>query len=141
MTIHKGRCFCGAVEVEAEGEPRSMGYCHCNSCREWSAAPVTSFMLWKAGQVRVTKGAEHLAEYARTAVSHRTYCSLCGGHVMNDHPSWGLRDVYPAILPTVEFKPRSHVYYGESVLHIHDGLPKFRDLPEKAGGSGEMMDE
>ncbi len=36
---HVGRCFCGAVEVEATGAPEAMGYCHCNSCRSWSASP------------------------------------------------------------------------------------------------------
>ena len=35
---HKGECFCGAVHVEVSGEPEVMGYCHCQSCRSWSAA-------------------------------------------------------------------------------------------------------
>ncbi len=36
---YKGRCFCGAVELSVTGKPNVMGYCHCTSCREWSAAP------------------------------------------------------------------------------------------------------
>ena len=32
-TIHKGHCFCGAVEVTATGAPFAMGYCHCKDCR------------------------------------------------------------------------------------------------------------
>ncbi len=32
-----GRCFCGAVEVKVTGAPAAMGYCHCSSCRAWSA--------------------------------------------------------------------------------------------------------
>ena len=42
---HKGECFCGAVHVEVLGEPEAMGYCHCQSCRSWSAAPVNAFTL------------------------------------------------------------------------------------------------
>ena len=38
MPIHKGECFCG-VQIEVSGEPEGMGYCHCRSCRWWSAAP------------------------------------------------------------------------------------------------------
>ena len=52
--VHTGRCFCGAIEVEARGEPVAMGYCHCSSCRSWSASPVNAFTLWKPGAVRVT---------------------------------------------------------------------------------------
>ena len=57
---HKGKCFCGAVEIEARGAPMEMGYCHCQSCRSYSGSPITSFLLWKAEDVRVTKGAEVL---------------------------------------------------------------------------------
>ena len=55
---HTGTCFCGAVEVEVTGAPEAMGYCHCSSCRSWSAAPVNAFTLWKPENVKVTKGAE-----------------------------------------------------------------------------------
>ena len=44
---HIGRCFCGAVEIEADGAPEAMGYCHCSSCRSWSGGPVNAFSLWK----------------------------------------------------------------------------------------------
>ena len=61
MTVkHKGTCFCGAVAIEATGAPVEMGYCHCDSCRSYSGAPVTAFTLWKAGNIRVTRGAEWL---------------------------------------------------------------------------------
>ena len=28
-----GRCLCGNVTYEFEGEPESMKNCHCNTCR------------------------------------------------------------------------------------------------------------
>ena len=40
MATHQGHCFCAAVEIEVNGAPEAMGYCHCNACRSWSAAPV-----------------------------------------------------------------------------------------------------
>ena len=57
---YSGKCFCGAVELEATGAPEAMGYCHCVSCRSWSAGPVNAFTLWKPENVKVTKGAEHI---------------------------------------------------------------------------------
>jgi hypothetical protein len=34
---YKGKCFCGAVEIEATGTPAVQGYCHCEDCKSWSA--------------------------------------------------------------------------------------------------------
>jgi len=138
---HRGTCFCGAVHIEVEGEPEAMGYCHCSSCRSWSAAPVNAYSLWKRQTVRVVSGAEHLAMFQKTAFSERQYCSKCGGHLMANHPTLGLVDVYAATIPTLEFKPGVHVNYAETVLPMRDGLPKLKDFPAAFGGSGEMVAE
>ena len=37
---HQGACFCGTVQVEVSGDPDTMAYCHCASCRSWSGSPV-----------------------------------------------------------------------------------------------------
>jgi len=138
---HRGACFCGAVHIEVEGEPEVMGYCHCSSCRSWSAAPVNAFSLWKPQTVRVVSGAEHIATFQKTAFSERQYCSKCGGHLMTNHPPIGLVDVYSATIPTLQFKPSVHVNYAETVLPMRDGLPKLKDFPAAFGGSGEMIEQ
>ncbi|MGB1695158.1 MAG: GFA family protein [Paracoccaceae bacterium] len=66
MTTHKGTCFCGAVELEVSGAPEAMGYCHCGSCRSWSAGPVNAFSLWKDDSVKITKGHDHLGHFMKT---------------------------------------------------------------------------
>lgn len=58
---------------------------------------------------------------------------------MTDHPEMGLIDVYSALLPDLEFKPGLHVHYGEKVLSITDGLPKYADMPAQLGGSGKEL--
>ena len=138
---HKGTCFCSAVEVEVTGSPEAMGYCHCSSCRSWSAGPVNAFTLWKPANVKVTKGQEFIGRFKKTEVSDRQWCTKCGGHVMTDHPPLGLTDVYAATIPTFAFKPAVHVNYAEAVLKIRDGLPKLKDFPKEFGGSGESMPE
>jgi hypothetical protein len=138
---HKGECFCGTVQIEVSGTPEAMGYCHCRSCRSWSASPVNAFTLWNRNAVQVTAGAEHIGMFQKTAASERKYCNKCGGHLMTNHPSLGLVDVYAATLPTLKFSPSVHVNYAETVLPMRDGLPKFRDFPADFGGSGEVMAE
>lgn len=138
---HTGRCFCGAVVLEVSGSPEAMGFCHCGSCRAWSAGPVNAFSLWRPDAVKVTQGAEHVGHFMKTQTSDRQFCVKCGGHLMTHHPTFGLTDVYAAIIPTLQFKPALHVNYGEAVLRIQDGLPKLKDFPKELGGSGEVMAE
>jgi hypothetical protein len=138
---HAGTCFCGAVAVEVTGAPEAMGYCHCSSCRSWSAGPVNAFTLWKPENVRVTKGAELLGHFMKNPTSDRQFCVKCGGHVMTQHPTFGLTDVYAATIPTLAFKPAVHVNYAETVLRMRDGLPKMKDFPAELGGSGQTVPE
>ena len=138
---HVGSCFCGSVKLEASGAPEAMGYCHCRSCRSWSGGPVNAFSLWKPEAVRVTKGQENIISYAKTAFSERKSCAKCGGHLMTNHPTIGLVDVFSATLPTLDFTPGVHVNYAETVLPMKDGVPKLKDFPKEFGGSGETMPE
>ena len=161
MTTHKGECFCGAVRIEVTGTPEGMGYCHCRSCRSWSAGPVNAFALWKTDAVRVTAGAEHLGVFQKTPISERHYCKICGGHVMNMHAPLGLIDVFAAKLPTLKFVicgghvmnmhaplglidvfaaklptlkfvPQLHVNYGETVLPMRMACRSLRTFPESS---------
>ena len=68
-------------------------------------------------------------------------CRLCGGHLMARHPPLELVDVFAATIPDLPFAPAVHVNYAETVLPMHDGLPKLRDFPAEFGGSGEVVPE
>ena len=138
---YPGRCFCGAVQFTVTGEPAAMGYCHCASCRSWSAGPVNAFSLWNPASVEVTKGKDNLGVYNKTPISFRKWCKTCGGHVLTDHPTMGLVDVYAATIPDFPFKPALHVNYQEAVLRVQDGLPKLKDMPSQMGGSGQTLPE
>ena len=138
---YKGECFCGAVKIEVAGEPEGMGFCHCQSCRSWSGGPVNAFTLWKPENVKVSAGADAVATYNKTPGSSRKYCAKCGGHLMTDHPTLGVVDMFSATLPTLAFKLGLHINYAETVLPMKDGLPKFKDFPGAFGGSDQTMPE
>jgi hypothetical protein len=140
-STYSGSCFCGAVQFTVTGEPVAMGYCHCDSCRKWSAGPVNAFTLWKPEAVRVTRGAENIGTFNKTPKSYRKWCKTCGGHLFTEHPQWALTDVYSAVIPGLKFKPGVHVNYQETVLPIRDGVPKQKDVPKEMGGSGITLPE
>lgn len=141
MSEHKGSCFCGAVQFTVSGEPAAMGYCHCESCRHWSAGPVNAFSLWNPAAVKVTQGANNIGTYNKTPNSARKWCKTCGGHLFSEHPGLKLTDVYAAVIPSLKHQPAVHVNYQETVLRIKDGLPKLKDFPKEMGGSGVALPE
>ena len=140
---YSGQCFCGDVKFKLSGKPEVMAYCHCNSCRHWSAGPVSAFTLWKPENLEITEGLELIAGFDKnpgtddqTVVSNRVWCKHCGGHIYTDHPTMGVIDIPAAVIQNFSFQPQFHVHYRETKLSMKDGLPKFRDLPAAAGGSG-----
>lgn len=139
--MHRGACFCGAVEIAASDPALEMGYCHCRSCRTYSGAPVSSFILWPSEAVVVTKGAALIGRFNKTGMTERQFCTRCGGHIMSGHPGMGATDVRPAIMSGFAFVPTVHLNYAETVLPMKDGLPKLRDFPVHAGGSGVLLPE
>ena len=141
MGSYKGNCFCGAVEVTVTGDPVGAGYCHCASCRSWSASPVNAFTLWKPESVKITKGADKVGTFHKTENSYRKWCKECGGHLLTEHPGLKLTDVYAATIPDFAFKPGVHVNYSQTVLRMKDGLPKLKDFPAELGGTGQALPE
>jgi hypothetical protein len=141
QSTYQGACFCGAVQFTVTGQPAAMGYCHCDSCRTWSAGPVNAFTLWKPEALRVTRGADKIASFAKTPNSQRKWCKACGGHLFTEHPQWELVDVYAALIKEFPYQPGVHVHYQETRLPMRDGLPKMKDLPREMGGSGAVLAE
>lgn len=148
MKKYRGGCFCGAVEFSLIGEPEAMAYCHCDSCRHWSAGPVNAFTLWQPDRFKLTKGEDSIGSYDKlatannaTGTSIRKWCNSCGGHVFIEHPTMGVVDVPAALIEDFSFTPGFHVHYQETTQPMKDGLPKFKDLPAEAGGSGDELPE
>ena len=138
---YEGQCYCGAVKIVVSGSPEGAGYCHCETCRSWSAGPVNAFTLWKPEAVQVTRGADNIGTYNKTPHSCRKWCKTCGGHLFTEHPGLGLIDVYAAVVPDLPFQPGIHVNYQETKLRMRDGLPKMKDMPKEMGGSGITLAE
>ena len=55
-----GGCFCGSVEIEVNSKPVLAGFCHCEDCARWAAAPLNAFNLFHPEDVIINKGDEHI---------------------------------------------------------------------------------
>lgn len=136
----EGTCYCGASRLCVAGAPLMMAYCHCHSCRMWHAAPVNAWCLWPANKVSMSGPTVHSD---KTDKSHRVSCTTCGGALANIKPGRDVVVVYAMTLAGsgLTFDPAFHIFYGERVFDMADGLPKFETMPPAFGGDGARVAE
>ena len=135
---HTGQCYCGQVKIAVSGQPGMQGLCHCASCRAWQGAPFIAFTGYPSEAVTIT--GQTVQSHHRSE-SGRTSCASCGGVVANIKPAWDVTVIYPTLMRDMPFEPAVHLHYGERLLDMADGLPKFVNAPERIGGTGEMAAE
>ena len=80
--MRRGRCLCGAISYEIDGEPVIVAHCHCTDCQRLSGAGHTTGAMFPADQVRVRGDAsEFRLESAAGSVVTRTFCPRCGSQL------------------------------------------------------------
>jgi hypothetical protein len=72
----EGGCICGAVRFVATGQPKWVAWCHCQSCRRHSGAPVSVFAAFERAAYTVTKG--EIAKFNSSPGTRRGFCAKCG---------------------------------------------------------------
>jgi hypothetical protein len=73
----EGGCLCGAVRFIATGQPKGVYWCHCQSCRKHSGAPVSVFVAFEHSAYTVSKG--EITKFDSTpGRTRRGFCARCG---------------------------------------------------------------
>ena len=97
-------CNCGAIRIEARGQPARVGLCHCTTCRKASGTPFTASGIWGATDVTVLGDT---ASWKDSTVA-RHFCPSCGSAVFGAFDGeiaigLGAFDVAPTdLVPTYE---------------------------------------
>ena len=121
-----GRCLCGSVTFEYDGEELWRGHCHCESCRRQTASPVTTFMGVANGTWQWTGFQPKL--YNSSEGTRRYFCASCGSPVAFQADRLpGEIHFYASLLDNHnEFQPDRHYHWHERVswLHVDDELPR-----------------
>jgi hypothetical protein len=68
-----GGCLCGKVRIEARGQPKRVGICHCLDCRKHHGALFYAVAIYPEGAVTVEG---ETGEY-----NGRHFCPRCGSSV------------------------------------------------------------
>ena len=73
----EGGCLCGGVRFIATGEPQGVYWCHCQSCRKHTGAPVSVFVAFEHQAYTVTRG-EITKFDSSPGKTRRGFCANCG---------------------------------------------------------------
>ena len=129
----KGRCHCGAIQFEVQGEPVYSALCHCSDCRRNAGAPMVGWALFPEGQVKVSG---EPTEYQSSENATREFCPTCGTGLFyrNSAAFPGMVDIQTAVLDDQSvFAPAVHVQWAEAapwMAKVHE-LPRFDRYPEE----------
>lgn len=127
-----GRCQCGAIQFEVQGEPVYSALCHCSDCRRSAGAPVVGWALFPEDKVSV-RGEPR--EYRSSENVTRHFCAECGTGLFYRNPVAfpGMMDVQTATLEDPSaFPPQVHVQWAEAapwMERAHE-LPRFERYPD-----------
>lgn len=120
--VHTGRCLCGAVTFEVHGTPKWTGYCHCQSCRKQTGAPVSAYAGFERDHVRF-KGAKPRV-FASSEGVRRGFCGECGSTLTYEGERWPteIHLHVGAFDKPEDFAPTGHAFKDERVswLHVDD---------------------
>jgi hypothetical protein len=77
---HIASCNCGAIRIEARGEPVRVGLCHCTTCRKGGGALFAANAIWRAEDVTIQGNTR---SWKDTTVS-RHFCPTCGSSLFGN---------------------------------------------------------
>ena len=122
-----GKCECGSVRYEVDGEIMDFSHCHCSQCRRLHGAAFATFAGVQRSKFRYLSGESDLKVYASSDMSDRVFCGNCGSNIMVDVATEP-EELYLA-MGTVDgdpvCPPGYHIYVGSKAPwhEINDNLP------------------
>lgn len=123
----QAECFCGDIKIEISGPPDWVSYCHCNSCRKATGAPVTAYASFKNTLLSVKSG--KLNFYESSPGTKWGSCSVCHSPVSYQSKKYPEDTHFHLITISAyeDLRPDSHVHVEEKVqwLNIEDDCPKY----------------
>jgi hypothetical protein len=84
----------GAVHFITTGQPKAVYWCHCQSYRRHTGAPVAVFALYDLKAYTVTKGEITMFD-STPGQTRRSFCAQCGSTLTCESPPRAGGDAFP----------------------------------------------
>jgi hypothetical protein len=130
--IH-GRCECGRIQFEVDGDINDFSHCHCSQCRRMHGAAFATFAGVARDNFRYVKGESDTKIYASSDNHDRVFCAECGSNILVDlseEPDL-LYLSMSAIDGDPPHPPGYHIYVGSKAAwyEITDDLEQYDTEP------------
>lgn len=79
-----GRCHCGTIQYEVDGELIGVINCHCSDCRRWHGN-YAAYAVARLEDFSITQGEENLRWYESSDKARRGFCFKCGSSIFKDN--------------------------------------------------------
>ena len=132
--MNPGKCLCGTVTWELEGEPFQAFNCHCKLCRKAHGTAFGTYWFMLPDQIRLTGGVDAVVDYRSSEFLVRKFCGVCGSVV--PYPSEGHETVVaPGGCHDRGKKSDCNVFvpHGAPWHEVTGDLPCHQDYPIETG--------
>ena len=129
-----GRCECGTVKYQVDGEVHDYSHCHCSQCRRLHGAAFVSFAGIERSDFHYLAGEDRLSSYASSEKNTRVFCRNCGAHILVK--SALEPDALYLAMGTVDGNPDLpsgyHIFVGSKApwYKFEDSSPRYQTEPE-----------
>ena len=114
----EGGCLCSAVRFVATGQPKSVAWCHCQSCRKHSGAPVSVFVAFERRAYTVTQG--EITKFSSSPGRLRGFCARCGSTLTcESERSTETHFHIGAFVQAARLQPTRHIFPEERLPWLH----------------------
>ena len=80
---HTGKCLCGAVRYEIDGDLAPIQICHCEDCRKAQGSAFAANLPTPTDRFRLLAGEDQLRAYESSPGKERVFCSVCGSPIFS----------------------------------------------------------
>lgn len=139
--MRSGRCLCGKVTYELDGEPVVVVHCHCRDCQRLSGAGHATGAMFPVERIRIAGAVSEFQLHAESGNTvTRTFCGSCGSPLFGRNTGMasamtvcvGTLDDPGALTPQVTIFARSRRHWDA----FDPDLPTFEAQPAWKPGDG-----
>jgi hypothetical protein len=128
----RGRCYCGAVQLELDDALVSAFYCHCSRCRQQTGSAFAALGCIEVEKFAIGSGEGVLLRSKGSADGHSAVCSQCHARVYAIVRQQRFVHIPLGILTDApSLRPSFHIFVGSKApwYDILDNLPQHQELP------------
>ena len=79
----RGKCLCGVIEFELDGDVPNLYQCHCSLCRKVTGSAANAALRIAADRFEWISGNDQIREFITESGFKSHFCSTCGSPVPN----------------------------------------------------------